>query len=611
MEKKKQKIIVSIVCVLVILAGIVTSIILMLQKRFDLTPNEVVHYNNHTEMTITSLPSGMILADNGTPPTYYSNGTVIIQDTFYNKYGVFSYIENELITPQTFEANQIEPVAVTNNGTATGEYFFRTESSEGQIKYYCDDGDTVNINYFDDNQNFAYIKERKLEISEKRSGVKVSAKNRFRTKKIYISDIEYMMSYFVEDDEYYELWKLTDTDGNEYTNLYEVDDDDRDLVQTIDNTIGNTMDTEIENISSIFFLTNGEPRILTREYIYTSTNEYIYKITVYDEDFDKKGSSTIDYDSTVNAYVEIGNILFIQYLKQSNEKDYDYSTTTNGETVYYNLINYKINLKNGKKSEIDFDYVIEDGNLEFNNKTILLQARKVDDKQLGDLVMILVNDDMETKSIDYTINSIKEISEDRYIVESDNGLILIDEDYDKICYLGKYDEYFTTENAIVLKSATTGYSYVCSHDGVVVKKYLNNQVINAYHGKYYIVKDNTTINEIEYEQYHLESLGYRYSTPLYSKAINESIYTYNGTEYVAYSQDILASGISIITRVRQVGSEYTYEFYNLDGKLLLSLDNFAFANRPLLSWGYTDEDNAILYISTAVGDIGYTILVDR
>ena len=74
---------------------------------------------------------------------------------------------------------------------------------------------------------------------------------------------------------------------------------------------------------------------------------------------------------------------------------------------------------------------------------------------------------------------------------------------------------------------------------------------------------------------------------------------------------ILKDGVSIITRVRKNGDLYTYEFYNIDGDKLLQLDNFVSTNRVLTYWDYEDDNSVLLYISTNVGGIGYTLMVDR
>ena len=120
------------------------------------------------------------------------------------------------------------------------------------------------------------------------------------------------------------------------------------------------------------------------------------------------------------------------------------------------------------------------------------------------------------------------------------------------------------------------------------------------------LKKDGTYNEI-----YLETLGVRQTTPIHSQKQDSETYTYNGIEYETYNDRILRDVVSIITRVRPNGSTYTYEFYNIDGEKLLQLDNFATSNRVLTYWHYEDDESMLLYISTNVGGIGYTLMVDR
>ena len=126
-----------------------------------------------------------------------------------------------------------------------------------------------------------------------------------------------------------------------------------------------------------------------------------------------------------------------------------------------------------------------------------------------------------------------------------------------------------------------------------------------------MVETTTKKEDGTYTEYYLETLGVRQGTPLVSRKQDSETYTYNGVEYVGYNDQILADGVSIITRIRKNGETYTYEFYNIEGKKLLELHNFVSTNRVLNYWGYSDDGNILLYISTNVGGIGYTLMVDR
>ena len=94
MEKsKKVKIFTFIICTAVIIFGIIASIVLITQKKHDLTPNKYPDYNNHTMMFSANLDKGYQFV-NGSTPAYYSNGNVMVQNMTNSGIGLFSFSEN-------------------------------------------------------------------------------------------------------------------------------------------------------------------------------------------------------------------------------------------------------------------------------------------------------------------------------------------------------------------------------------------------------------------------------------------------------------------------------------------------------------------------------------
>ena len=616
-KKKLWIIITSVLCVAVLLTVSIAAIITATRRRLDMTPTSVITYNNHTKLRVVS-PANNVSIYNNSNPTYYSNGTVLVVNEDTDTYGIYSYVRDHQVISTDYEFSKITPINLQCNGVNTGDTIFKLGNKFGEISnkitFHNDDGLDLKITEYDSEkeENYVYIKQRKLNTNEKRKGVKVTTKNRYTNEKVYVSNVNYSTSYIVEGKYNYEVWTITTTDGKTYQNFYKVEDKQRELIQT-NNLLGNSVelsDTELQ----MTILKNNEPAFYTISERASLNGEPLLNLTAYDINLNNIGSVDISTEH-ISSIVPVGNKMFIQFKTPCSEDDYDYaevqenySSTT---TTYYQLETYSFNLKTGNYKKEKFKYLITDFNNSFNSETVLITARKIKDKTLQDSQLLLVNDYLKTKEIGYEIDTIAQISKDRYLVENTQGQYLIDSNYNLIAYLGNYDNYFTTGNAIMLSKTATGYTYVCSLDGIVVKQYFTNKIKNVYNEKYYMVETTTKKEDGTYTEYYLETLGVRQGTPLVSQKQDSETYTYNGVEYVGYNDQILADGVSIITRIRKNGETYTYEFYNIEGKKLLELNNFVSTNRVLNYWGYSDDGNILLYISTNVGGIGYTLMVDR
>ena len=611
--KKLWIIITSVVCVAVLLSVAIASIIISTRKRLDMTPTNVISYNNHTKLRVVS-PANNVSVYNSSNPTYYSNGNVLVVNEDTDTYGVYSYVRDKEVISTSYDYSKITAIALKNKGVKTGEHLFKLGNKFGEISnritFHNDEGEDIKITEYDreKDENYAYIKQRKMSVSEKRKGVKVTTKNRYTYEKVCVANVTYSTSYIAEGKYNYEVWNITTKDGQTYQNFYKVEDKQRELIQT-NNLLGNSIelsDTELQ----MTFLKNDKPAFYTVSNRASLNGAELLNLTAYDIDLNNIGSVNVSTEN-LSTIIPVGNKFLLQFTTPCSEEDYDFAKTSGSSTKYYKLDTYSFNLKSGNYEKEKFNYLIADYNNEFNSETILITAQKIKNKALEDSQLLLINDYLKTKEIGYDIDTISQISKDRYLVENSRGQYLIDEKYELIAYLGNYDNYFTTGNAIMLSKTSTGYTYVCSLDGIVIKQYFTNKITNVYNEKYYMVETTTKKDDGAYTEYYLETLGVRQSTPLVSQKQDSETYTYNGVEYVGYNADVIADGVSIITRIRKNGETYTYEFYNIEGKKLLELHNFTSTDRVLNYWGYEDNNNILLYISTNVGGIGYTLMVDR
>lgn len=615
-RSRKKIVIISIVCVLLIVATMITTIILVTLKKFNMSAEMYAQFNNHTVMRLVDIPNGFTVVGDTLNPNFNNNATVEIQDNNSGLYGVYSYIKNETIIPAQYQRANLQVVELTDEyGQDVGQTLYKTLSkgsdTNNLMAYYTDNGDKLNIVEYDMEKDrcFSYIKQRDMRVNEKRHGIKVSTKNKFYNERIEIQDMYYVNSYTGDGRYHYETWRLIDSHQNSYLNLYSVCGANRTLIQTLNNNIGNSIETNESNIG-VYFLKDGTPVITSRNIAYETSEGYGENITIYDINFKEKGSATITHSSELSKSFRVGNHIYYQYRIPCSDSKFDYAETTGTTTTYYKLKTYKFNLKNGSYKEVDFNYVVTDYYDGFNLETIQIQAQKINKKSLEPASQYIINDRLQIMNIDYEIENIYKLSKDRFLVENANGQYIVDKNYKKICHLGNYQNIFTTSDAIMLQDTTKGYTYVCSLDGVVVKKYFNREIINTHDDKYYMVSTEVTKNDQTYTEYYLERLGVRQSTPIASIPEGSARYTYNGTDYVGFNTDIFKNGASIITRIKENGSTYDYQLYNVDGQLLLELGGFS-STAQKLSLKYSDENHMLLYIASTKGGVGYTILVNR
>lgn len=618
-KTKKHKIIIAITCVIVLVVAIIASILIITRKKFDIT-NETFQYNNHTKMVVDRMDSNLTISNgtgsNSTNPEYYSNGTVMVNRKETVGYGIYSFVQGRLIIPTNYNTGNLQPLQLTNShNQEIDEYLFYVgspiASTETIMSYYTDEGKLLDIVSYEPvtQKNYVKIKEKSLTLEEKRKGISVKTKNKFTNKAVAVSSVQYITSY-VGDGYNYEVWKMTALDGTIYENLYEVQEDgNRKLLQTINNGIGLNFDSsEIE----ISVLNDGSIRLLTTTIVEESSLQTVAKLGVYDVNFKEKGTFNITFNNNTLSIFGIGNSLFVQSRTLATENKYDYAELNeNGLYNYYKLNTIQYDFYSGDCDEVDCDFIVNTSSTTSLKDCLMASVNFIDNKILGNGKNIIINEDLKTKEIDYTITSVIKIAKDRYIVENDYGFLLIDEDFNVISNLGDYDSYFTTKESIILTNDTTQQTFVVDLDGTIVKRVAKGQITNIYDDTYYMIKvvenDGTT-------KYYAERLGVRKHL-LYQQnntLDNPTQHTFNNINYVRGGFDILSDNLSIITRVRESeNNTFAYDFYNVDGDLLLTLTGFTTSTRLLTYWDYSDDNHCIVQISTNVGGEEYFMVIDK
>lgn len=631
---KKKKIIIASVCIATLLLGATIGIIIATWKVFKIQGNYNISYNDHTELREVRLPNGYI----ETTPKIYSNATAKIQQNTSSLYGIFSYIENDIIIPAKYTESNLKAINIEDAQDNIFEQVFRGVLDDGEardVAFFNDSGSRLSITEFDteSGQLLGTIKEKDLSVSLKKKGVKVKTKNNFKSKKIAISDANFVVSYRRDGVYNYEVWEIVDTDNDSYLNLYQVCNGKRTLVQTLNNQRGSGIESTIDSpdFSSntwiceagkewlgglfeyseipLYFQKDGTPMLMQLSIL--DSNEEKSTITlnvnIFDIHFELEDSAQITLDSTLHSALRVGNSIYFQYTIPASENKYDYSILDGDTTKYYKLETYKLNLKSGNYTHPSFDYLIEDYDNSFNIETVLGHTRKIKNKLLEPTSLMIINDRLQTKVIDYDFEYLTRINSDRYIAHGDNGDYLIDKKYNRIAFLGNADDIFTTNDALMLTDNETGYTLVCDLDGMIVRRYHLSEIENIYNDTYYLINVEREEDGKTYKEKYLERLGVRMDTPIYSKETSSgtSAYEYNGTRYIEYSDEVSTLDSDectrLITRIKQASNgQFTYEFYNIEGKYLNAI-NLDSSGHNLVAI-YEDDDHILLRITVRTSE---------
>lgn len=592
---KKKKIIIGITSLFLAIVLITSALIVILADKFRIKTFNDINYVNHTTARAITLDSQYkrTYAD-----THYENGSEIIENNS-GKYGLFSNISGSIVVPTAFDRYR----HLNTNKETNKSYFkfYNTGQDKDGFIIYDEHGTQV----FKTSAENNYTGVNEMTIKSKTIDVDDDYEIEDTYKSIKVENITFGNTYYKEGKYHYESWIITDKEGREYTNLYSIEDDKRKLIQTIGETIGEQIDHNENFNQKIQFLSDGTPIFVTQNIKTISTNNNVLEIKIYDLDFELENKVVIkDYDH-ITCDFRIEDSLFIQQIFESSEDDYDFLANNEGTTYYYKLKTHKINLKSGRHNEIKTKLFVQNtinttgalNEFSFNVDNNILNTYVIENKEIESPILVLANDQLKYKEIDYTFNSITKISKNRYLaISKDQKYTLIDKNYDVIADLSKFNDVFTTVDCII--ASDNSYTYICNHDGVILKRYTIGSILNVHNSQYYIViqesEDSSTItykrgnNGKEFEK--LLTLSTTDNDTMVDNLSFNDITPFIGSDY-AY---LLA------TKTNGSNSEYT--IFNFSG---FALYTFQMASQYVTPVHASYDDNLIIKISD------YTILLNK
>ncbi len=534
----------------------------------------------------------------------YNNGTTIITNNSSSKLGVFSYIQNKTIAEAKYD-----DVLVKNPNSKNGKTYFELvdNSKSSDITLIDEKGNELSIiSESQGTKNRASIMTKDVSVREKKNKVKTKIGNKYTQTSVSVKRIEFdddysnARGYFSDELKNYETWKIITTSGITYTNLYKLENGTHKLIQTLDNELGNSLESKD---LSLEFLNDGTPIFMNMRSVKFGSDYQAMSFEIYDINFNLKGKNQIDMQLlNTDISFRIGNSLFFQIVIDANEDKYDYSTTntSTGVTTYHTIKTYKFSLKNGSFDEVNFDYLINKVGAEFNVDTVLLSCTQIKNKKLDTSSILLINERLQTKKIDYDFDTILKVNNDRYITSTggNSNFNLIDKSYNLIAHLDNFNNVFATNDSIIVSDSNV--TYICNTDGVVIKKISNGNFVYLQDCENYINKVTTTEETLTTTKYYLERLGLSNDEPLFTKSTDGD--TYQGISYKKvnlytiknpHSNEIVAT---IIIRVSEEATNYVYEILNIDGKFLGSITSVSMNLTPL--YFYSNDNAVVLSLGT-------------
>lgn len=613
---KTRNLIISIICITILIAGIITSIVLATRKRFEMQVDNHISYNNHTTMKMLDLDKSLIQPISEDTNQIYNNGTMIVKEYGSELHGIYSLEDDKLIVDTEYPQDNQDAFGIKVERHDNYETLFRLTKDNGTFEIVNDEGIDTKLVSIDDEKMYSYKMSRNIKTTAKKSKVRVKIDKDFTKEKIEISNVEFVNDYHGEDYNY-EIWKVTTSDAVVYQNIYKVNNGKRELIQTLGLTEGIGFTTP--NTFSFFVSSEGNPLI---QEIYSVTREDLagdpdadpillaYKYTLYDIEYNVINTLEIDseiLEKTINR-VDIGDFTYFQTIEPGTEKKHTFFEGNNntGEIVYINLKTYKINNAKATMKEISFDYIIEESYSKQVNsisqissddivaKVATLSVREIEGKNLLPSKLVIVNEKLQTRDIDFVCEEITELSEDRFMTYDNEGnYYLIDEEYKLLKRFGQINSYFTTEDSILITINST--VYVCNYNGVIIKKYNSDKITNIHNERFYLVSEVVRENNVDKTRFYLEQCGHRNSNYIYETYPGMTSFTFNEK---LYSNQLIKNDeqqVSIIVRIIEVNStNFTYEFYNFENDLLLTAHNVPTGDATL-TVKYSDNNSVIIY----------------
>lgn len=595
---KKKKITIGIISLILALVLIASALMVILTSKFKVKNYSDITYYNHTAASTINIDANY---DRPFTNSYYENGTQLIKDNA-GKWGLFSSITGKVVV----NTNYHDYTILHNNSETNKTYFkfFNSADLSDGFAIYDEHGNKI----FGTNrlEGDSYEKVVKARVVTRTVDIEDNFELEQEVEKVEVKDITFGKS-FIGDNYHYESWIITDKKDVKYANLYNMSEG-RKLVQTFGNNVGQNIGENIDFVNKIHFLTSGEFVFIHEENkTISSTSKKVLKF--YDSKLQLKNTIELENPTELSDIIRIGDYLFIQRITAGTEDNYDFKYASIDDQ-YYNLDTYKINMKSGKYSNISAEFIIEDtisteGDFAtslFDVNNIIVKAYQIEDKIINKTKLILVNSKLESMDIDYTFDTIECISKNRYLVSTNDtsNFTLINKKFEVIANLNNYTNVFTTKDNIIVSD--NDYTYICNHDGLVIKRYNVGDIINIHHKDYYLVRETSSTTSENFSHYYQGSNGEKIKLILTENDTTNVGDKINNEKTYSYITAKITDDYAYMIACQENGSKGNFSIYNFNGEELLK---FELPSQNINIDHYVYDNHIIVRIGT------YSFLMDR
>lgn len=387
---------------------------------------------------------------------------------------------------------------------------------------------------------------------------------------------------YIEGKTTYECWYIS-ADEQEYYEMHEINKKGvRSVLWTTKVDAGQPAWIKESTLSVLavaeegYFASNGLRNIAI------TYNEVGSEMVITSYDLAKMkvvGSYSFD-KSTLSGEALVADSYIIQTSREilSDDEDYDYSE--GGEK--YSLKTEVFNLATGKVKTIkNFGYLlaVAEPMLSDDMEYALCMARKIEDKTLGSIVSVQINEKLKVKELDL-INSITKISDDRYFVaygstdidEDNPSYKIVDRKFNLVCDVATAANSIKSTviepvSGLIAINYGTGTSdswMVIDADGKLVSDKAYDQYVTYANGKLLMgIEEN--VNEVTRKVYYTISLNDDGTTN-----VSELAYIQDGEDYFngAKVEDFALEDRVCYTVATAEDGKVTYTIYNLNKEVI-------------------------------------------
>lgn len=403
-----------------------------------------------------------------------------------------------------------------------------------------------------------------------------------------------LVNSLVDGKKTYELWYVS-ADEQEYYEMHEINKKGvRSVLWTTKVDAGQpvwiggvqVLASNVENL-------NKEVLNLAASYNLVG-NDVVYN--VYDlAEMELKHSLVVEgmmADNSVGVDFN-GGLMILQTINElpNDAEDYDYYDAESG--IKYEVVTKTYDVINGKVKTIkNFEYLLTGNQYDSTSSEdyIIASAQKIENGRLGATISIQINESLKVKELDCDVQSIKKISDDRFLVGYEVALIststdeetgekvsvttyytyfkIVDRKFNNICEVSNMMSnvsacYIEPVNGLVVVEYSGEYRIIDA-DGKLVSDKAYDQYVTYANGKLLMGIDEN-VNEATRKVYYTVSLNDDGTTN-----VSELAYVQDGEDYFngAKVEDFVLEDRVCYTVATAEDGKVTYTIYNLNKEVI-------------------------------------------